>query len=153
VKIQPGAFLQGIILCKTDVAIETGASVNGAIMAQTAVALQKASVTSDAGMCAGSVSLIPEIAAPLELENVPVVPVAIPVPAVPTPEVPGPVKTIDVKTAANYAVLSEESVSTAAISTITGNIGVSPTTSIFRLPRRCPARSLRRTTLVASRRN
>jgi cytoskeletal protein CcmA (bactofilin family) len=130
VKIQPGAFLQGIILCKTDVAIETGASVNGAIMAQTAVALQKASVTAGDGMCAGPVSLIPEITAPLELENVPVVPVVVPVPAVPAPEVPGPVKTVNVKTAANYAVLSEESITTSATSTITGNIGVSPATSI-----------------------
>jgi hypothetical protein len=48
VKIQPRAFMQGIILCKTDVAIETGATVNGAIMAQTAVALQKATVTAEA---------------------------------------------------------------------------------------------------------
>jgi lysozyme family protein len=40
VKIQAGAFMQGIILCFTDVAIETG-PVNGVNMAQTAVALQK----------------------------------------------------------------------------------------------------------------
>jgi cytoskeletal protein CcmA (bactofilin family) len=126
VKIQPGAFLQGIILCKTDVAIETGASVNGAIMAQTAVALQKATVTSGAGMCDGPVSLIPA----LELENVPVVPVVVPVPAPPTPEVKPVVKTVDVKTAANYAVLSEESISTKSTSTVTGNMGISPATSL-----------------------
>jgi cytoskeletal protein CcmA (bactofilin family) len=41
VKIQAGAFMQGIILCFTDVAIETGASVNGVIMAQTAVAFRR----------------------------------------------------------------------------------------------------------------
>jgi hypothetical protein len=59
-----------------------------------------------------------------------VVPVAVPVPSVPAPEVPGPVKTVIIKTAANYAVLSEISITTSAISTITGNIGVSPATSI-----------------------
>jgi hypothetical protein len=52
VKIQAGAFMRGIILCFTDVAIETGASVNGVIMAP-AVALQKATVTAT-GMCDGS---------------------------------------------------------------------------------------------------
>jgi cytoskeletal protein CcmA (bactofilin family) len=130
VKIQPGAFLQGIILCKTDVAIETGAHVRGAIYAQTAVALQKATVESGAGMCAPPPSPILEIAAPLPLENVPVVPVAVPVPAVPAPEVTPEVKTLDLNTAANYAVLSEESISTKSTSTVTGNVGVSPATSI-----------------------
>jgi hypothetical protein len=76
VKIQPRAFLQGIILCKTDVAIETGAYVNGAIYAQTAVALQKATVEPGEGMCAGPEVL--EIEAPVELENIPVrVPVVV----------------------------------------------------------------------------
>jgi hypothetical protein len=82
VKIQPGAFLQGIILCKTDVAIETGASVNGSIYAQTAVALQMATVTPGEGMCAEPEVL--ELEAPVELENVPVVlpipPVVLPIP-------------------------------------------------------------------------
>jgi hypothetical protein len=128
VKIQPGAFLQGIILCKTDVAIETGAHVRGAIYAQTAVALQKATVESGAGMCAPPPSPILELDPPTLLENVPVVPVAVPVPAVPEPEVPA--VPVDLKTAANYAVLSEESISTKSTSTVTGNVGVSPATSI-----------------------
>jgi hypothetical protein len=51
VKIQAGAFMQGIILCFTDVAIETGAR-EWCYMAQT-VALQKATVTAT-GMCDGS---------------------------------------------------------------------------------------------------
>jgi hypothetical protein len=66
VKIQPLAFLQGIILCKTDVAIETGAYVNGAIYAQTAVALQKATVEPGEGMCSEPEVL--EIAAEEEAE-------------------------------------------------------------------------------------
>jgi cytoskeletal protein CcmA (bactofilin family) len=70
VKIQPRAFIQGIILCKTDVAIETGAYVNGVIMAQTAVALQKATVDYAEGMCRGPEIL--ELVAPLALENPPV---------------------------------------------------------------------------------
>jgi hypothetical protein len=64
VKIQPGASMQGIILCFTDVTIETGASVNGAIFAQTAVALQKATVTSDVGMCAEPASAAPSTDVP-----------------------------------------------------------------------------------------
>jgi hypothetical protein len=39
VKIQPRAFMQGIILCKTDVLL-LRLGLNGAIMAQTAVALR-----------------------------------------------------------------------------------------------------------------
>jgi cytoskeletal protein CcmA (bactofilin family) len=106
VKIQPGAHLEGIILCKTDVAIETGASVNGSIYAQTAVALQKATVTPGDGMC----SEVLELAAPLEYEN--------------PPTAISP--TIDVLSAANYAILSQKGISSSK-STITGNIGVSST--------------------------
>jgi hypothetical protein len=74
VKIQPRAFIQGIILCKTDVAIETSAYVNGAIYAQTAVALQKATVDFAEGMC-GEPEVL-KLTAPLELENPPA-PVAV----------------------------------------------------------------------------
>jgi hypothetical protein len=99
VKIQAGAFMQGIILCFTDVAIETGASVNGVIMAQTAVALQKATVTAT-GMCDGS-SYEPVIA----------------------------LAGIDLKSACGYAVLSKSGISTVPNSNIVGNIGVSPITA------------------------
>jgi hypothetical protein len=117
VKIQPGAFMQGIILCFTDVAIETGAPVNGVIMAQTAVALQKATVISANGMCPAPAVAEPDIVI-AELPATPIV--ADKIPATP----------VQLGTAANYAVLSEESISNAATSTITGNIGVSPATSI-----------------------
>jgi cytoskeletal protein CcmA (bactofilin family) len=117
VKIQPRAFMQGIILCKTDVAVETGASVNGAVCAQTAVALQKATVTSASGMCAAPGSSAAALNVPLELEN-------------PPAENAGPLVAIDVGTASNYAVLSETGISTSATSTITGNIGVSPAKTI-----------------------
>jgi cytoskeletal protein CcmA (bactofilin family) len=116
VKIQPRAFMQGIILCKTNVAIETGASVNGAIMAQTEVALQKATVTSASGMCDGPTSSS-SVTAPVELES-------------PVDEKAGPETPIEIGTASNYAILTEKGISTSATSTITGNIGVSPSTSI-----------------------
>jgi hypothetical protein len=71
--IQPRAFMQGIILCKTDVAaIETGASVNGAIMAQTAVALRRRRSNL---LTACVVDRLKSL--PLPLENLPLVPVAV----------------------------------------------------------------------------
>jgi cytoskeletal protein CcmA (bactofilin family) len=115
VKIQPGAHIEGIILCKTDVAIETGASVNGAIMAQTAVALQMATVTSASGMCLPDVPSLPDGYVGVASEN-------------PLSEL-SKVATVNVKTASNYAILSEESITATASSTITGNVGLSPATS------------------------
>jgi hypothetical protein len=107
VKIQPRAHFEGIIMCKTDVAIETGASVNGAIFAQTAVALQMATVTSDGvGMCAGEPER--DVTQPE-----------------PVAEVPAVVKTVEIGTAGNYAVLAKDSITTKATSTVTGNIAVS----------------------------
>jgi hypothetical protein len=115
VKIQPRAFMQGIILCFTDVAIETGASVNGAIMAQTAVALQKATVTSAAGMC-DAPGFLTVVTAALKLEN-------------PRAESSDSSAALNTASANNYAIMSKEGCSTSATSTITGNIGVSPATS------------------------
>jgi hypothetical protein len=43
--VQPNASMQGIILCKTGVAMQAGSSLNGRILAQTLVALIKVSIT------------------------------------------------------------------------------------------------------------
>ncbi len=45
VTIEPAAHMEGIILCKTGIAMQTGASINGRLYAQTAVTLQQNVVT------------------------------------------------------------------------------------------------------------